>query len=257
MKDGTTDSMALNPDKPADETLDEHDSLAKIEEAPDPTPPADLDDEDDADDKPTQKKGDLPREEYQALKEARQQRREAREERDVAKARADALELEVALLKAEKEDPEPDDDAPPAEIKAWARRDAERRAKIATAKPVTTPAAPSPLDVQREAVRSEFKDFDRFVSKAVINRIDNDPTLHDRVWTSDNPPLEAYRVGRELILGEAKGATPRLSGGGGFRQAPGGSTVTTSISREERKIMAAMGVTEAEVLANRRARGGR
>lgn len=255
-KDDGPDSMALNPT--GDDTKDEvQDSFAPVDEKPDAPPAAETleeaDDDkpkDEDDEKPKGKKGDLPREEYESLKDARKARDTAKRERDAEKARADALELENALLKAEKEDPEPDDDAPAAEIKAWARRDAERRAKIGEKKTPAAPAAPgepTKLDKQREAVREEYDDFDRFVSKAVINRIDTDPALHDRVWTSKNPPLEAYMVGRELILGE-KGKTPRLSSEGGFRPSPARGGKIEGLDRDQKRVANIFGVSEKEMV---------
>lgn len=231
----------LNP-APQDEDAFEQEIALEDEEPEEIEEPAAAQPVEDEDDDPGLPPGLLKK-----LKGLRQKRDTFRTEAERLAQEKERLEIELSILKAEKEDPEPDPTDDPDEYKAWALRDAERRLRISKPAPA---AAPAPGDNRiaemRERVRQEYPDYDRFVSRAVLHKIDTDPALYDRVWGPGvkNPPLEAYKLGRELVLGEKPGQS---SGGSGFAPAtrrqelPGSNALV-------RKMARMAGVDEATIL---------
>jgi len=174
----------------------------------------------------------LTKEREEARTEAAQRTQELSE----AKAARDALEARVADMETRAADPEPDFEDNPDSWKAWAKRDKERsvaQAKKTVEPPKKIEVAADPVTVRLQtsitAAKARYADYGRFVSLAVQNSINNDPALHDRVMQADDPAEAAYRLGRELILGEGKPA-PQASaaglsaGGSGYAGTPKGST---------------------------------
>lgn len=116
-----------------------------------------------------------------------------------------------------------------------------------------TPVPTSPQDnvahnrfvAQEIAMQSIHDDYDTVVAE--VNKIIQvDPAVSHRIYSSTNPPKEAYRVGREILSAKEKQVSDRRSQGyvesSGLSPAPSQDN-DHKLTADEKKVAAMLGIS--------------
>jgi hypothetical protein len=205
--------------------------------------------------------GQLPPAVYARLKRTREQRNVARNERDRLAAEAARLREENEVLQASLADPEPDFESDPVSWKAWKERDVERRLKRragapaagaerpAQSQPTELPPAEKRVADSALAARRTVADYDVVVSPIVHRLYDTDAKVRYRIQSAEDPGMEAYRVGEELIGRKKASPPPGGSSFGGGRSAPRNTGQRVKLTAEEAAVARRLGIPPKEMLA--------
>jgi hypothetical protein len=161
--------------------------------------------------------------------------------------RIEALDRELAELRAKAATPdkEPDSMEDPEGWKKWNERKAasDREAIEAREKKAR-------LDIQIEACRTVYDDYDKLISKAV-KAMDRNPALAKKIWASPNPAKAAYQWAKSKQEKDDEGRdslrTDEAPERGGHRP----KRRTVDLTRDEREAAAAMGISPEDWVKNR------